>query len=317
MDYLALRESELLVSRLGFGCCAMGGHGWGKVSYNELKKAVSVALDKGVNFFDTADIYGLGESEKRLGKFLGRRRHEAVITTKVGVRINNNGKTFYDNSHGWINQALDDSLKRLNTDYIDLYQVHYLDGITPLNDIIEVLERKRVEGKIRFYGLSNISLKDISGCNIPKEMLTFQLEYSLANRSNETNILNIARECGLEFMSWGSLGQGVLTGKYDLDTIFREDDRRRRPEYVNFHGDQFKKNLLIVEEMKRIASDISRTLPQIAIRWIIDYLGFGIVLVGIKSPKQIEENAGAFGWRLSRDHIDALGSCSIGIQGEK
>lgn len=316
MDYVILGNSDLKVSQLGFGCCPMGGHGWGNISVDELRKAVPIALDKGVNFFDTADIYGLGNSERCLGKFLKGRRHEAIIATKFGVRKDNQGKTFYDNSPEWIEIALDASLKRLETEYIDLYQIHYLDGKTPFSDITEILEQKKEEGKIRYYGLSNIALKDIYNFNLPKSMISFQSEYSLANRSNEEEIFKISREKGLGFLSWGSLGQGVLSGKYDANTKFSEDDRRSRPVYVNFHGDKFKKNLKIVEVVKQISEQRGKTLAQIAIRWILDYLGFGVVLVGIKSPKQLLDNIGVFNWHLKHDEINALDSISRCVKNE-
>lgn len=306
MDYIILDNSDLKISQLGFGCCPMGGHGWGKISGEELKNAVSVALDKGVNLFDTADVYGFGESERLLGQFLKSRRHEAIIATKFGVRIDNQGKAFYDNSPAWIENALEESLKRLDMDCIDLYQIHYLDGKTPLTDIIGVLENKRLEGKIRYYGFSNITLKDIYKHILPKEMISFQLEYSLANRSNEEKIIKIVQEKKLGFISWGSLGQGMLSGKYKIDTVFSEDDRRSRPTYLNFYGNKLKKNLTIVEEMKRISDSIGKTLPQIAIRWLLDYLGFGAILVGIKNPDQISENVGAFGWHLKQNEVKSL-----------
>jgi len=306
VDYIILDNSDLKISQLGFGCCPMGGHGWGKISSKELKNAVLLALDKGVNLFDTADVYGFGESERLLGQFLKSRRHEAIIATKFGVRIDNQGKAFYDNSPAWIENALEESLKRLDVDCIDLYQIHYLDGKTPLTDIIGVLENKRLEGKIRYYGFSNITLKDIYEHILPKEMISFQLEYSLANRSNEEKIIKIVQEKKLGFISWGSLGQGMLSGKYKIDTVFPKNDRRNRPTYLNFYGNKFKKNLTIVEEMKRISDSIGKTLPQIAIRWLLDYLGFGAILVGIKNPDQISENVGAFGWHLKQNEVKSL-----------
>ena len=242
MDYINLANSDLKSSQLGFGCCPMGGHGWGEISIEEMKKAVAIALDKGVNLFDTADIYGFGESERLLGKFLKGRRHEAIIATKFGVRIDDQGRTFYDNTPSWIEKALDASLKRLEVEYIDLYQIHYLDGKTPFNDIIEILEEKREKGKIRYYGISNISLKDICDYSMPKAMISFQNEYSLTNRSFEKEIVKISKEKGLGFFSWGSLGQGILSGKYSATTKFLKNDRRSRPIYVNFHGEKFKKN---------------------------------------------------------------------------
>ena len=160
MEYITLKNSELRVSRLCMGGCPMGGYGWGQVEEHELVDAVNAALDQGINFFDTADTYGLGQSEKTLGKALGNRRKDAVIATKFGVRVEN-GRTFYDNSPQWIKEACESSLKRLSTDYIDLYQVHYRDGVTPIGEVLQALEQLRSQGKIRYFGLSNLRSRDI------------------------------------------------------------------------------------------------------------------------------------------------------------
>ena len=148
MEYVNLKNSDLRVSRLCMGGCPMGGHGWGIVQEQDLIDAVHTALDQGLNFFDTADTYGLGQSERTLSRALGGRRDQVVIASKFGVRVENHS-TFYDNSPQWIRTACENSLRRLNTDYIDLYQIHYRDGHTPLEVVVETLERLRDQGKIR------------------------------------------------------------------------------------------------------------------------------------------------------------------------
>lgn len=155
MEYITLKHSDLRVSRLCMGGCPMGRHGWGLVQEQELLDAVHTSLDNGINFFDTADTYGLGQSELTLGKALGSRRVEAVIATKFGVRVEKSG-TFFDNSAQWIRRACEGSLRRLGTDYIDLYQMHYRDGVTETAEVVDTLEQLRREGKIRYFGLSNL-----------------------------------------------------------------------------------------------------------------------------------------------------------------
>ena len=310
MESVVLPGSNLKVSRLGFGCCPMGGHGWGAVSVDDFKKAVELALDQGINFFDTADIYGLGESERLLGKFLKSRRPEAVIASKFGVRRDNNGKAFYDNSPAWIEQALEASLKRLGVDAIDLYQVHYLDQKTPLSDVLNTLEKKRKEGKVRYFGLSNVILKDIHQQSLPKELVSFQSEYSLANRMHEDEIRKIQQIKKLGFLSWGSLGQGILSGKYHSQTTFDKNDRRSRPEYINFHGERYQKNLDMLDKIKNQFNLKDKSLSQIAIRWILDRFENSVVLVGVKREEQIRENIKAFGWRLTREEIKFLDTIS-------
>ena len=310
MELIKLGNSDLEVSRLGFGCCPMGCHGWGKVSEHEFRVAVLAALDAGINFFDTADVYGLGRSEELLGNFLKFRRKEVVIATKFGVRMSKEGKTFYDNSSAWIEKALDSSLSRLRVDHIDLYQVHHLDGKTPIDNIVRVLEKKRKEGKILFYGLSNISLKDICYLVVPEAMVSFQREYSLANRDKEKEIEELVVKKRLSFLSWGSLGQGVLTGKYGVDTVFCSDDRRSRSTYVNFKGENLKRNVNMVEKIKTQFKDKNKTVSQIAIRWILDKFENSVALVGIKSPKQLFDNIGALDWNLEREEMTYLDSIS-------
>lgn len=311
MEKIILKNSDLEVSRLCFGGCPMGGYGWGKVSEEELIQAVQCAIEEGINFFDNADTYGLGKSEETLSKALGNKRNQAVIGTKFGVRVEN-GKTFYDNSPEWIEKALEGSLKRLNTDYIDLYQVHYRDGKTPISVVVETLEKLRQKGYIRYYGLSNIhqeDLKELKG-EVGK-FVSFQDEYSLACRKNEQDMFELSNKLQLTPITWGSLGQGILSGKYDKYTTFGADDRRSRDIYVNFHGDKLLKNLEIVEVLKEIAKEVNRPVPAVAIRWILDYLNDSAVIVGIKNQKQLEGNKAALGWKLSKEQIERLVEVSL------
>ena len=177
-----------------------------------------------------------------------------------------------------------------------------------LDDLIGALERKREEGKIRYFGLSNPSAADLA---LPSPHLVgFQAEFSLANRSHEPLIRAGLREGGIGFLSWGSLGQGILSGKYSGDVIFPTEDRRSRESYGNFFGDRLARNLRIVERMKGISAEIGRSIPQIALRWILDYLGGSVALVGVKRPDQIRQNAGSLGWRLAPEHVELLDQAS-------
>lgn len=306
MEKIILKNSDLAVSRLCFGGCPMGGYGWGKVSEEELIHAVQCAVEEGINFFDNADTYGLGKSEETLSKALGNKRHSVVIGTKFGVRVEN-GKTFYDNSPEWIERALSGSLKRLNTDYIDLYQVHYRDGKTPISEVVETLEKMRQKGYIRYYGLSNIhhdDLEELQG-QVGK-FVSFQDEYSLACRKNENDMIELSEKLKLTPITWGSLGQGILSGKYDKNSTFGADDRRSREIYVNFHGDKLLKNLEIVEVLKEISREVNKPVPAVAIRWILDYLSESAVIVGIKNQQQLYGNMDALGWELSEEHMKHL-----------
>ncbi len=311
MQKVQIKKTDLEVSALCMGGCPLGGYGWGDVSRQDLMDAVRVAIDNGINFFDTADTYGLGESERTLSEALGSYIYNAVITTKFGVRIEN-GKTFYDNSREYIFKAVEGSLKRLNRDYIDLYQVHYRDGKTPLSDVAESLEILKDQGKIRYYGLSNIHAEDAEELKTLSynPFVSFQDEYSLACRKNEKEMFSFRDEFLMTPFTWGSLGQGILSGKYDKNCKFEANDRRSREIYVNFHGEKLLKNLEIVEVLKEIANETGKSVSSVAIRWILEYLKDSVVIVGAKSPKQVLQNAESLSFSLTDEQISKLDKIS-------
>lgn len=309
MEYLTIKNSDLTVSRICMGGCPMGGYGWGSnVDENEIIEAVHMALDEGVNFFDTADTYGLGQSEITLGKALSGQRDKAIIASKFGVRVVPGKPTFYDNSPEWIMESIKNTLKRLNTDYLDLYQIHYRDGRTPLYQVVETLEKLKEKGYIRYYGLSNVYEKDIAELKEFKDkFVSFQNEYSLVCRKNENDILKLSKELSITPLTWGSLGQGILSGKYNLNNVnFSPDDRRSRETYVNFHGEKVKKNLKIVEVTKKIASEKNVSIPAVAIRFILDNIENSVVLVGIKRKSQLLSNVEACNWKLDEGQMESL-----------
>ena len=311
MEYITLKNSDLTVSRLCMGGCPMGGYGWGDVQDQELVDAVHTALDQGITFFDNADTYGLGHSEEVLGKALGNRRKDVAIATKFGVRVTDHG-TVYDNSSSYIHEALSASLNRLGTDYVDLYQVHYRDGKTPISEVVEALEKEKKNGRIRYYGLSNIHAEDMEELKDYKgKFVSFQEEYSLATRKNESDIKLFSDEMEMNILTWGSLGQGILTGKYNKDNVnFGSDDRRSRDIYVNFHGEKLEQNLRIVEEMRPIAEGYDRSLSAVAIRFILDHLKDSVVLCGAKRPSQVLGNVEGVDWHLTKEELKVLDEVS-------
>ena len=264
MEYITLKNSDLKVSRLCMGGCPMGGYGWGPVNESELIDAVDSALSEGINFFDTADTYGLGASERTLGKALGTRRKDAVIASKFGVRVGRNG-TEYDNSPSWIRSALEKSLERLGTDYLDLYQIHYRDGKTPMEEVVGTLQDLRKEGKIRWFGISNIYRENIDEL-LPfrGQLVSFQDEYSLACRKNEKDMFTLREKLDMTPMTWG---------------------------------------LQIVETIKEIAAAHNKPVPAVAIRFILDYIPDSVVLCGVKRQSQMKDNAAGTGWHLNEEEI--------------
>ena len=310
MEYITLKNSEIKVSRICMGGCPMGGYGWGNVQEQELLDAIACAVDNGVNFFDTADTYGLGQSEKTLAKGLGSRRKDVIIESKFGVRFSKEGTT-YDNSPAYIQECLEGTLQRLGTDYIDVYVVHYRDGKTPIEDVVGKLEDLQKEGKLRYFGLSNIHEEGVAELLPYKgKFVCCQDEYSLACRKFEKDLLIVQNEIGVTPLTWGSLGQGILTGKYDKNTTFDTNDRRSRDIYVNFHGERLAKNLDIVDAMRPIAEAHNVSVAAVAIRFIMDHLKDSAVLVGAKRPAQIMGNLESIGWCLTQEELKILDEIS-------
>lgn len=310
MEYITLKNSDLKVSRLCMGGCPMGGYGWGETNEQNFLTAIDTAISNGVNYFDTADTYGLGQSEMTLAKGLGSRRKDVVIQSKFGVRILD-GKTVYDNSPEYMRSALEKSLARLNTDYVDIYVVHYRDD-TPIEEVVDGLKTLQKEGKVRYFGLSNIQKEKMDELLPYKNLfVNFQNEYSLACRKFEEDMQFVSTKLNATPLTWGSLGQGILTGKYDINTKFDSNDRRSREIYVNFHGEKLKKNLEIVEELKKIAASHGKTVPATAIRFILDNIKDSVVIAGVKSEKQMLSNLDALDWHLTSDEIKILNEVSL------
>ncbi len=310
MEQMQIKGIDLPVSRLCAGGCPAGEYGWGQVDHAQVEAAIRRAFELGINFFDTADTYGLGKSERNMGEILAPVRDRVVIATKFGVRVEN-GKTFFDNSPAYIERALHDSLKRLHTDYIDLYQVHYLDGATPVDVMMEALIRHKKAGKLRAIGLSNLTPEQAEPfAPYREEIASFQNHYSLAHRDDEAAMCAIADALDATPLTWGSLGQGILTGKYGADVHFDSNDRRSRAVYDNFYGEKLQKNLRIVECMRPIAERHGVTVSAVAVRFILDHLPNSVVIAGMKNPAQAEGNALALGFRLEADEVAALEAVS-------
>jgi aryl-alcohol dehydrogenase-like predicted oxidoreductase len=292
------------------GGCPMGGYGWGATNENDFLTAIDTAIGNGVNFFDTADTYGLGQSELTLAKGIKNRRNEVIIQSKFGVRIID-GKTVYDNSPQYMREALEKSLTRLNTDYVDIYVIHYRDE-TPIEEVVDGLKTLQKEGKVRYFGLSNIQKEKLNELLPYKNLfVNFQNEYSLACRKFEEDIFYVSDTLNATPLTWGSLGQGILTGKYDINTKFDSNDRRSREIYVNFHGEKLKKNLEIVETLKPIAAAHNKTIASTAIRFILDNIPESVVIAGVKNEKQMLSNLDALDWHLTKQELEILNEVSL------
>ena len=318
MEQITIKNSDLTVSRFCIGGCPMGGYDWGETRETDFIDAIHTALDLGVNFFDTADTYGLGQSERTLAKGLNGLRHEVVIQTKFGVKAQKGKPTVIDNSPAYLRQALEASLRRLETDYIDIYVVHYWDQITPPAEVVEELEKQQQAGKIRYFGISNARPDALTLCKpYNGKFVTSQHEFSLCCRKWEAEIHQTEKILNVTPMTWGSLGQGMLTGKYDEHSTFGGNDRRRRKEYINFHGEKLKQNLKIVNTLREISKKHGQSCAATAIRFILDYLPDSIPIVGIKNSDQLKENVLSQDWHLDADEMARLNRISHSIEGDE
>jgi aryl-alcohol dehydrogenase-like predicted oxidoreductase len=269
-------------------------------------------LDKGINFFDTADVYALGESEKLLAGALGESRKQVIIATKVGVnwkRENHDcrARTWYDLRPERIIQALDASLARLRVDCIPLYYLHWPDPNVPLEDSLGAVLRAREAGKIRYVGLSRFSVEQIRKASSILPIAAVEFEYNLLNRSIEVDVLPCCRELGIGLTVFGPLAQGMLTGKYGPADRFDRDDRRSRLPHFNFP--ELNRSLRIVERIRETSTRLGGvSLSQIAINWLLRSSGVTSVITGVRSPAQVDENCSALDWQLPDDERMRLAS---------
>ena len=310
MEYVKLADGKLNVSRFCLGCMSFGDpaskmHAW-TLNPEDSERIIKHALELGINFFDTANVYSAGTSEEYLGRAIKRNvaRGDVYLASKVYF---NDGNL----SREAINREIDGTLKRLGTDYIDLYQVHYLDGVTPVDEMMEALLKHKRAGRIRAIGLSNVTPAQAAAfAPYGDDVASFQNHYSLAHRDDEAAMLETARLLEAAPLTWGSLGQGILTGKYGADVHFARDDRRSRAVYDNFYGNKLRRNLRIVDVMRPIAEAHGVSVAAVAVRWIVDHLPQSVVIAGMKSPAQAEANAVALTFRLTEEEVAALEAAS-------
>ena len=226
MDYIRLGMTDLRISRIGFGCAPMGGYDYGKVIDDESIKAVRKALNSGINFFDTADIYGLGHAEEVLSRALGNDRHKVVIATKFGLAWDKEGNVTRDCSPNRVVAALESSLKRLKIDTIQLYQIHWTDSVTPIEETIGALLKCQQEGKVKYIGFSNVEPQLIEKAQKIGKIDSMQSSYNLLNRLAEREILPYCHAANIAFIAHSPLARGYLTGKYDEGQSFTATDTR-------------------------------------------------------------------------------------------
>jgi aryl-alcohol dehydrogenase-like predicted oxidoreductase len=312
MKYARLGDSGLVVSKLALGAMTFGANPRFPINTMDAKDSAEVidaALDKGVNFIDTANVYSMGQSEEIVGKALGAKRREVVISTKVGMRM---GAPLTDTglSRRHILESVDNSLKRLNTDWIDLYIVHRMDPLTPLEETLDALDQVVRSGKARYIGFSNwpawMAAKAIAmqRSNGLARFVSGQMYYSLADRDIEREIVPMALDAVVGLMIWSPLARGLLSGRYDRDHPV-EEAKFSSP--IIFNLDRVYD---VVPVLRKIAAAHKTSVTSVAIAWVVDRPAVATVIVGASSLAQLNENLAAATLRLSDGERAALDEAS-------
>jgi aryl-alcohol dehydrogenase-like predicted oxidoreductase len=289
MQMIKLKKTDIDISRIGLGTNAVGGHNlYSALDEAQGRALVREALAQGINFFDTADAYGLGRSEELLGEELKGRRGDVVIATKGAIQNGADGSRRINNRPEYLRSALEASLRRLGTDYVDLYYIHYVDPEVPLSESVGALERFKEEGKIRAIGLSNATVEELKAANHSGALSAYQGQYNLLQREVEAAQLPYCVEAGIAFVPYGPLAFGILGGKYGPDFTLPPEDWRNK--VALFQKDQFQANLHRVSKLKRIADEKNTTLSNLALAWLLHQTGVDAVIPGGKRPEQVAEN---------------------------
>lgn len=311
MEYRTLGTTGLKASAIGLGTWAMGGRWWGEVDDSHSIAVIKKALELGVNFFDTADLYGFGHSEKILAEALGKERKNVIVASKVGLRWNNKGKIRHDLSPDYILQAVDASLARLQTDYIDLYQVHWPDPNTPIAKTAEALRKCVETGKVRYLGASNLSPEQLRKYREVCPIETLQPPLNLFERYAEVQLLPICLKENIGVISYSTLCRGLLSGRFKVGDELQEAVRKRDP---LFNGATFGRNIAIVERLRDVAHGYNKTVAQLAIAWVLVHSSLAVALCGARKPHQVEENVGAANWQLSQDELQEIEKILVNTQ---
>jgi aryl-alcohol dehydrogenase-like predicted oxidoreductase len=293
------------VSAIGLGCMGMTFAYGGQDEQNALD-TLQYALDYGVNFLDTADMYGPWTNEKLLAKAIKGRRDKIILATKFGNEVDDDGQLTgkVNSKPDYIRKSVEGSLRRLGTDYIDLYYQHRVDPDTPIEEVIQTLADLVKEGKIRHIGMSEAAPATIRRAAKVHPITALQTEYSLWSRDPEDEILETVHELGIGFVSYSPLGRGFLTGQIkSLDDLDADDWRRHNP---RFSEENFQKNLDIVEEVKEIAESKGITAGQLALAWVLAQSTDIVPIPGTKRVEYLKENIAAVDIELTKSELDSL-----------
>jgi len=309
MEYRPFGKTGIAVSAIGFGCWEIGGT-YGAIDESAFRRAVAQAIDSGVNCFDTAEAYGMGVSEEALARALGNRRREVLIVTKFGVGYDERPNR-RDGSRARVLASIDKSLRRLGTDHIDVYLVHWPDPATPLEETMAALDDVVRQGKARFVGVSNFRLAQIEAAMRQRRIDVVQYAWNMFDRRMQAEIFPYCAAQGIGVMAYGSLAYGLLSGTFHAGMRFEESDWRAKGGMLGtinlfrtlFGPEHFPRNLAAVADLKSLAAKYGKSLPQFALRWTLSNPVVGTALVGFREPAEVTENLGALGWSIAADDM--------------
>jgi aryl-alcohol dehydrogenase-like predicted oxidoreductase len=295
-EFVEIPATGLKVSRVALGTWAMGGWMWGGTDQRESIATIHAALSQGINLIDTAPVYGFGVSEEIVGAALGGVRTQVVIATKAGLEWRD-GKIYRNATRSRIMQEIDASLRRLRTDYIDIYQVHWPDPLVPMEETAEAMRSLYEQGKIRAIGVSNFSVAQMESFRQVAPLHVLQSPYNLFERAIEADILPFCRANHIVTLGYGALCRGLLSGRMREDTKFEGDDLRRID--PKFQSPRFPQYIGAARQLDELAQRrFQRRVIHLAVRWMLDK-GIGVALWGGRHPDQVEAALGIAGWSLN------------------
>jgi len=307
MDKRTFGNTDIQVTPVGLGTWAIGGWMWGGTDEAQSIDTIHRAIDKGIGLVDTAPVYGFGRSEEIVGKALANgRRDQVALATKVALNWNDDhDKIWRDSTASRIEQEVEDSLKRLQTDRIDIYQVHWPDPKTPMEETARALEKLYQAGKIRAIGVSNFTPSQMDELQKSVPLPSLQPPYNLFERDIEREILPYCRENGIATITYGGLCRGLLTGKMREDTQFNGDDLRKND--PKFQGDRYRQYLNAVAELDALAKErYQKNVLALALRWLVDQPGVTTALWGARRPEQLDPVDDIEGWSLDKEAMAAI-----------
>ena len=304
MRYTMLGKTELKVSQATIGTWAIGGAGWGDVNKKESMEAIETMIERGVNLIDTAPFYGLGESEKIVGEVIRDKRDDIVLLTKAGTGWDEKGVPFKRSDYKSILKDCEESLQRLKTDYIDLYLIHWPDEVTPIEEMMDAMNKLKQDGKIRFIGASNFSKEEVLESEKYVSFDVLQHPYSMVAQDFR-ELLTWAHKNNIGTMSYGSLGAGILTGSIREMPKFSEDDMRLNF-YDYFKEPKFSKVMQLVIRLDVYAEKYNVPVSQVTINWNTQSGFLDTILMGVRNKKEAEENCAAFEWKLEQEDVESI-----------